>query len=107
MYKKVSKENQKESELSMNISKGDIVRHFKRELIKADEKDNQYLYVIRDIAEHTESHEILVVYQSLYGNFQVYARPLEMFCEEVDHEKYPEVKQKFRFEKHETVQLEL
>ena len=79
---------------------GDIVRHFKWETISEEErKQNKYLYCIKDIAEHTETGENLVIYQALYHPFKTYARPSNMFCEEVDRQKYPSIKQKYRFEK--------
>ena len=81
---------------------GDIVRHFKREMLSAEELErdgNMYLYEIVGKAEHTESGEMLVIYRPLYGEGKFYARPEEMFRSEVDREKYPAVKQKFRFEK--------
>lgn len=75
---------------------GDLVRHFKRELV--DPTTLEYLYKIITFASHTETGERLVIYQALYAPFKICARPYDMFVSEVDREKYPEIKQKYRFE---------
>lgn len=79
---------------------GDIVRHFKRETLgEEDLRANKYLYEIVGVAIHSETREEMMVYRALYDDGGMYVRPLQMFMEEVDHVKYPEIKQKYRFEK--------
>jgi hypothetical protein len=72
----------------MDIPKAqEIYRHFKGNM-----------YRILNIAEHTETGEKLVIYQSVDDESKIYARPLDMFMSTVDREKYPDAEQSMRFE---------
>ena len=76
---------------------GNTIRHFKRETV--DQNGMQYLYEFIGVATHSETRDRVVVYRALYGDKGLFVRPYEMFMEEVDHVKYPEIRQKYRFEK--------
>lgn len=64
-----------------------IYRDFNGNLFKT-------LYMVR----HSETLELMIVYQALYGNKIIYVTPYDIFISEVDHNEYPNVKQAYKFE---------
>ncbi len=90
-------ENRNADTSKRDIQVGDIVQHFKREWVSPE--TSEYLYKVLAVAYHTENGEKLVIYQALYAPFKICARPYDMFMSEVDREKYPDIRQKYRFEK--------
>lgn len=92
--------------MERKFEKGNIVQHFKREKATKEQltkEPNLYLYEIIGTARHTETKEELMIYKPLYKvdcatGVDYMVRPLNMFYSEVDHKKYPEITQKYRFE---------
>ena len=64
----------------------EVYRHF---------KGNNYQ--ILAVAKDSEDGHLIVVYQALYGLYEVYARDLTQFMSPVDHVKYPDVTAQYRF----------
>ena len=91
--------DQLEERIKRRMIPGDIVTHFKYHDTTEDDVLNKYIYKIIGSASHTETGEKLMIYQQMYAPFKLYARPYDMFMDEVDKENYPEAKQKYRFEK--------
>lgn len=84
-----------------NFQPGDIVRHFKQQYVQDGSKKHYYRYL--GTALHTETKEILAIYQMLFpdseGVRKTFARPMHMFAEPVDVDKYPDALQSYRLEK--------
>ncbi len=72
--------------LNSNIKDEHFFRHFKGKW-----------YMILNTAEHTETGEQVVIYKALYGENKIYCRPMKMFLEPTDKEKYPDAEQEYRF----------
>ena len=64
-----------------------VYRHFKGDL-----------YLVEDVARHSETDEEYVIYRKLYGDCSLWIRPKEMFLSPVDREKYPDCEQEYRFQ---------
>lgn len=82
--------------MNRQVQMGGLYRHFKGFVVK-----------VLGLAKHTETGEILVICELYAQHFpkpepdyreDIYARPIDMFLSEVDRKKYPNVKQKYRFE---------
>lgn len=87
--------------MERRFEEGEIIQHFKRELVDLTKDEaTKYLYRVVGIARHSETMEEMMVYQALYGDKGLFVRPLSMFESKVDREKYPDIKQVYRFEKY-------
>ncbi len=68
------------------IKIGGIYKHFKGDY-----------YVVEGLATYSETNEQCVIYRSLYDDGKMWVRPITLFLSEVDHQKYPDVLEKYRF----------
>lgn len=74
---------------------GGVYEHFKRDESCTSE-DNTYRYIVKGIAQHSETLEDMVIYQALYPPFKTYTRPKDMFLSKVDRTKYPDSFREYR-----------
>ena len=82
---------------------GDIVKHFKRETLKETDDPMMFLYQIIGIGNDASSkneniYTPMIIYKALYGNGDLFVRDVLDFFSVVDKEKYPDIKQKYKFE---------
>ena len=55
-------------------------------------------YIVVGTGTHSETLEEYVIYRALYGDGKVWIRPMSLFLDEIDHQKHPGIKQKYRFQ---------
>lgn len=72
--------------LERSVKEGQIYRHFKGTF-----------HTIICVAKDSESLEDMVVYNHIEDG-SIWVRKMDEFLSLVDHHKYPNVKQKYRFE---------
>ena len=72
--------------MDRELKEGQVYRHFKG-----------HMYKVLCIGKDSETLKEVVIYRNIDTN-EVWVRPLDMFSSLVDKNKYPEVKQKYRFE---------
>ena len=90
--------------MKSRFRKGDIIQHFKRETVDKEGYFPDYLYMFLGTVRDTETKQEMALYEALYSNNDginagdMFVRPLDMFLSEVDRDKYPNIKQKYRFE---------
>ena len=97
--------NSKTNNEELRFKPNDIVKHFKRETLN-DKDTNEYLYEIITLnARSTDDYKRQVVYKALYENSKndihygdVFIRDYDEFMSKVDKDKYPDIKQEYRFE---------
>ena len=77
---------------------GEIVKYFKAEYNTPEDYQFKYYYKIICIGMNTETKEKIIIYQALYDDRKIYAKPYNMFMSRVNKEQYPDIKQKYRFE---------
>ena len=85
--------------MDYRLSSQNAAKHYKKMMVgKRYKHFKGAVYIVTDVAVHSENAELMVIYKSFDIPSLVWARPINMFLSEVDHGKYPDVKQKFRFE---------